>query len=114
MAWGDLHKILVIPLAHLHFLLPKRVLADDECPDSLLHQQIDDATASRVQIVHDAAIALRRDALKLTRSKAVGFGKLFLLMGALLTPYRIVCKGRGQKNLETRSRLSFTPPCVLD
>src|SRR5437016_3544926 len=35
---GDLHKVLVIPLAHLDCLFPERVSADNQRPDPLLYQ----------------------------------------------------------------------------
>src|SRR5690348_654878 len=41
----DLHKGLVIALAHLHFLLPERVLANNQQADSLLYQQVNHPTA---------------------------------------------------------------------
>ena len=59
----DLHELLVIFLPHLHFLLPQAILADDQGADAFCNQQIDNPTACRVQIVCDAAIALRRDAV---------------------------------------------------
>ncbi len=68
---GNLHKLLIVSLAHTHFLLPKQVLADDQYPDPLAHQQINNATAGRVQIAVYPAIALRRNSIQMARSKAV-------------------------------------------
>ena len=45
---------------------------------------INDATACRVQIGLDTAIALRRDPIKLVGGEAFGFGKVALLVGTLL------------------------------
>src|SRR5947209_8469616 len=44
----NLHKVLVIAPAHLHFLLPERILAKNQRPDPLLDEQLDDPTAGRV------------------------------------------------------------------
>src|SRR6266566_7701342 len=80
----DLHKVLVIALAHLDFLLPERVLADNQRPDALLHQQLDNATAGRMQGMHDAATALRRNTIKLARRTAALLRKATLRASALL------------------------------
>jgi hypothetical protein len=80
----DLHKLLVLLAPHLDLLFPEGILANDQGPDSLCDQQIDDTTAGRMQIVQDKAVALRRDAIKLTRSEAVRLGKLLLAVFALL------------------------------
>jgi hypothetical protein len=39
---GDLDKLLIVPLAHVRFLFPKGISADDERADPLAHQSIDD------------------------------------------------------------------------
>ncbi len=80
----DVHEGLIGTLAHLHFLFPQRVLVNDERADALNYQQIDDATASRMQILQDPAIALRRDTIKLAGGETLGFGKTLLLVSALL------------------------------
>jgi len=80
----DLHKLLIVLLAHLHLLLPERVLANDDGSDAFLYQEIDDATAGRVQVVQDTAIALRRDPIELARREAVRFGKALLVVSTLL------------------------------
>src|SRR5258708_17417796 len=60
---GNLHEFLIVAMAQLHPLLPEWILANDERTNSFLHQQINDATAGRMQIVHHPAIALRRDSI---------------------------------------------------
>ena len=67
----DLHELLRVALAQLHVLLPERVFADHQGADALADQQIDDATAGRVQIPVYAAIALRRDPIQLRRGETV-------------------------------------------
>ena len=44
----DLHTCLVIALAHLDLLLPKRVFSDDEGTDTLSHQQSNDGFRGEV------------------------------------------------------------------
>ena len=71
---GDLHELLVIPLPQFHFLFPEPVQPDHQRPDALLDQEINDATACRVQIRIDAAIALRRDPIQLAGAFPVELG----------------------------------------
>jgi hypothetical protein len=51
----DLHKLLSVLLAQLHALFPEGILAN-----AFFHYHIDNATAGRMQVMHDAAIALQR------------------------------------------------------
>ncbi len=62
----DLHKRLIVAPAHLDFLFPALVESDHQRPDPLAYQQIDDATACRVQVGLDAAMTLRRNAISLS------------------------------------------------
>ena len=57
----NVDEFLVVLPPSLNLGLPERLLAQDECSDSFGHQQLNDATACRVQIVHHSTIALRRD-----------------------------------------------------
>src|SRR5438876_7421804 len=57
----DLHKCLVIALAHLNLLLPKRVFSDDEGTDTFSHQQSNDGFRGEVQLMLDPTIALVGD-----------------------------------------------------
>jgi hypothetical protein len=59
----DLHKRLIVATTHLYFLFPALVESDHQRPDPLAYQEIDDATACRVQVGLDAAITLRRNAI---------------------------------------------------
>src|SRR5579885_2800315 len=52
------HKLLIVALAHFHFLLPIDVFADDECAYAFLDKQIDYAPAGSMQVVVDAPCAL--------------------------------------------------------
>jgi hypothetical protein len=54
---GNLHELLIGALTQLHVLLPEGVFPDHERTDPLADQQIDDATAGRVQRTVYAAIA---------------------------------------------------------
>ncbi|WP_376797304.1 hypothetical protein [Thermogemmatispora sp.] len=103
---GDLHELLIVPFPHLHFLLPERVLPYDERANALLHQQSDDATAGRVQVPQQTAIALRRDAITLAGGTAAGLRKFALHMGApfvvarqLRTPGELNCSGSSRHAL---------------
>lgn len=80
---GDLHELLVVLPPQLNPLLPQRVLADDQHADPFRHQQLDDATAGRVQGLKDMAGALRRQSIPLTGGKTVGLSKLLVQLGAL-------------------------------
>src|SRR6266516_2631129 len=82
----DLDKGLIVLSAHVRFLLPEDVFPHHNGPDSLLDAQINDATACLVQIVLDAAIALRRDLIESTGGVAfvLAFAESFLMMFALL------------------------------
>ncbi len=62
----DLHKRLISATAHPDFLFPALVESDHERPDPLAYQEIDDATACRVQVGLDAAMTLRRNAISLS------------------------------------------------
>ena len=59
----DLHKRLSVETAHLDPLFPALIESDHQRPDPLASQEIDDATACRVQVGLDAAITLRRNAI---------------------------------------------------
>src|SRR5215469_11517338 len=54
----DLHKRLIVALAHLHLLLPEGIFPDDERANALCNQQSDDRFGSQMQLMLDAAIAL--------------------------------------------------------
>ena len=56
----DLHKLLIVLLAQLHTLFPEGILANDQRANAFFHYQIDNATDGRMQVMHDAAIALQR------------------------------------------------------
>jgi len=49
-----------------------------------LHQQINDATAGRVQRAIDTAIALRRELIQLARGEPFFVGQTALMFGTLL------------------------------
>ena len=59
----DLHELLIVLLAQLHPALPKRIFPNHQGANAFLDQQINDATAGRMQAMHDPAITLRRDAI---------------------------------------------------
>jgi len=80
----DLHKRLVIALAHLDLLLPKRVFPDDEGPDPLSHQHSNDGFRGEMQLMRDATIALVGDGVELMAREALLLGELLLQMFALL------------------------------
>src|SRR6266700_6821010 len=80
----DLHKRLVIALAHLDPLLPKRVFPDDEDTDTLSHQQSNDGFGGQMQLMLDPTIALVGDGVELMGREAVLPGELLLQMFALL------------------------------
>ncbi len=50
----QLYKVLVVLSAHLAFLLPTRILANDERTYPMSYQQVDDAPRGRVHVVIDA------------------------------------------------------------
>ena len=79
-----LHKLLIVPLAQVRFLFPERVFPNHQRPDPFAYQQIDDATACRVQIAVDPAIALRRDPIQLWRGEPVLVAQAALVRCALL------------------------------
>jgi hypothetical protein len=80
----DLHKCLVIALADLDLLLPKRVFSDDEGTDTSSHQQSNDGFRGEVQLILDPTIALVGDPLELMGREVVLPGELLLQMFALL------------------------------
>jgi hypothetical protein len=82
-AWGICTNSSLVFPPQLHPLFPQRVLADDQRADPLLHQELDDATAGRVQILQDTAVTLRRQAIELARGETLRFGKLLLQVRAL-------------------------------
>src|SRR5258708_37177962 len=51
----DAHEGLVVASPQVRFLLPERILADHQRPDALSYEQVDDASAGRVQIVVNPA-----------------------------------------------------------
>jgi hypothetical protein len=77
-------KGLVVPPSQFYLLFPFLVQPNHQRPDSFAHQQINNPTAGRVQIVVDPAIALRRDAIQVTRGVTVLPGKVALKIGTLL------------------------------
>ena len=79
-----LHNRLVIALAHLDLLLPKRVFPDDEDTDTLNHQQSNDGFRGQMQLMLDLTIALVGDGVELMGREAVLLGELLLQMFALL------------------------------
>ena len=85
---GDRHKVLIISPAHASFLLPERVLTDDDCSYSLLYQEVNDALTGGVQVVVNLSIACVRDAFHLFRhALSIRFGKLLVeLLHALVVP----------------------------
>ncbi len=103
----NLDKRLVIFAPHVRFLFPERIFADTECPDPPFDQIIDDATACRVQIGSNPAIALRRNAIKLAGSEPLRFCEVPLMAGTLLVVVLIqALKGTAidQKRLESLLR----------
>ncbi len=79
---GDLHKLLSMLFPQLHLLFPKRVLAKNERSNAFCNQEVDDPTASGMQVMHHPPMALRRDPIQTMRGEAVvlAFGKLLLFM----------------------------------
>ena len=74
-------------------------------PIPSLTNTINNPTAGRVQVMHDAAIALRRDPIQLARGVSVRFGKIFLRVGALFVVILIAAFDRlaaDQSRDETR------------
>src|SRR5713101_591205 len=64
---GHADEVLIVPLAHARFLFPERILADDECADALGYQQINDASAGRVQVVVNLPRTMGSEPLQLRR-----------------------------------------------
>src|SRR5262249_44714497 len=60
---GDAHNVLIVALAHVRALLPKRILADAQGADALGHQQVNDTPAGGVQVPVNAPRALGRNPL---------------------------------------------------
>ena len=48
---GEEHKGLVVPPAEWYLLLPAVILPDHQCPDPPLNKEVNNMTASNVQIV---------------------------------------------------------------
>ena len=78
----DLHKVLVVPFSDGDFLLPFGIFPNDQSPDALFHQDINQATALCVQIVVNLAIALVGEAIKTPTGPT--FAQFALPFGALL------------------------------
>ena len=67
----DIHKVLIIALADVAFLLPVRIFPDNECAYSFRNKQIDDASACCVQVMVYSTSALVRDALHTSRETRI-------------------------------------------
>ena len=80
----ELHELLRGALAQLPLLFPERVFPDHQGADPLAYQQIDDATAGRVQRAVDPAMALRRDPIQVRRGETVLMAQATLVRCALL------------------------------
>lgn len=65
---GDLHELLIVSLAHVRFLLPPVILADNERSYAFLNQMFDNAVALRMQIVVDLASTFIGEPFQLVRS----------------------------------------------
>ena len=73
----DLHKRLVIALAHLDLLLPKRVFPDDEGTNTLSHQESNDGFRGEMQLMLDPTIALVGDGVEAMGREAVSLASFF-------------------------------------
>ena len=79
----NLDKVLIVPLPHLDLLFPEDVFSYHNGSNTLLDAQINDATAGRVQITVDPAIALRRDPIQMVRGETVLMAQAALVRCAL-------------------------------
>lgn len=61
---GNLDKLLIALSAEFHPLLPEDILAKNQRADAFFHQQINDATTGRVQVVQHSAVTLRREPIE--------------------------------------------------
>src|SRR5581483_10887854 len=70
------HEILIVNPAHVAFLLPERIFADDDAAHSLFDQKVNDGLACSIKIVIDLTIALVGAVLHLPRDTlSLLFGK---------------------------------------
>src|SRR5262245_54771849 len=67
----NLHELLIVPLSQVRCLFPEPILANNKYSNSLLDAEINNATACRMQIVRNTAIALRRQLIELARIEGV-------------------------------------------
>ena len=75
-------KVLIVPFADVDFLFPVRIVPNDQGPDALFDQDINQAAALRMQVVIDLAIALIRKAVEAATGPT--FAQLALHLGSLL------------------------------
>ena len=80
---GKLDKLLIGALAQVRFLFPEGIFPNHEGADAFADQQIDDATAGRVQRAVDPSMALRRDPIQVRRGKTVLMAEAALMLSAL-------------------------------
>jgi hypothetical protein len=71
-----LHKVLIVPLAHVRFLFPGIILSNHQRAYSLFHQQVNDVAGSLMHVVIDAPVALGVE--KLHSLRRTRFSKLLL------------------------------------
>src|SRR6266566_9862496 len=73
------NKILIVFPAHLTFLLPERVLPDNDRSYPLFHQEVNNALTGGMQVVVNAPVACGRDLFHLPGDTlSIIFGKLLL------------------------------------
>src|SRR5205085_9206640 len=103
---GNLHKVLIVALAHFTFLFPQWVLPDNDCSYPFLDQEVYNALASSMQVVVNTPIAFVGDPFHLLSDTfSILFGKLlFEFFDALVVPlvprlYRTTVNQSGHKAL---------------